>query len=259
MFAKRKSAFSVYSENKPVEQDQQEKNSVSKKYSNSEVYNNMSKRVVFASNKKSDQDLKLDTQNFNKNFANNSQSKKKTNKNNKMKKDKKKFAKILPNDLKESINMFNGAPIKNQISNNYPIKQSKTAIMSESIKNSSDYKKNNNNVTKVKNTSELKPKMQQPLNQELIYVNACQEEEDERENDLNVDDYYDDNQMFDSRLEATKLFKTIISPVKIKPFFNTYWEKKPMLIKRQESGYYNSWFSCKEFDNILKKVGRDFF
>lgn len=36
--------------------------------------------------------------------------------------------------------------------------------------------------------------------------------------------------------------------------FSNYWEKKPLLLKRHQPEYYKGWFSCKEFDEILKKV-----
>ncbi len=84
--------------------------------------------------------------------------------------------------------------------------------------------------------------------------------------------------MFDSRQEALSLLKKIISPVKTKEFFkfvmlllqfylsnwmllrrkqmqkSTYWEQKVLLVRRQTHSYYKSWFSCKQFDHILKKV-----
>ena len=73
-------------------------------------------------------------------------------------------------------------------------------------------------------------------------------------NDLTDDEEDENNEMFDSRLEAANIFKKMIHPVKTCAFFKTYWEKKPMLIKRTNRNYYNNWFSCKEFDHIMKMV-----
>jgi len=65
-------------------------------------------------------------------------------------------------------------------------------------------------------------------------------------------------EIFDSRQEATKLFKKIIYPTKVKEFFSNYWEKKPMLIRRQSPAYNEAWFSCAEFDTILRQHNLEF-
>lgn len=33
-----------------------------------------------------------------------------------------------------------------------------------------------------------------------------------------------------------------------------FWEKKPLHIERNDPNYYKSWFSCQEFDFIMKNV-----
>ncbi|CAJ0946462.1 unnamed protein product [Ranitomeya imitator] len=54
-----------------------------------------------------------------------------------------------------------------------------------------------------------------------------------------------------SRERANALFEWLISPVKPDDFFRCIWEKKPALLKRHNSKYYNGFFSTSEFDRIL--------
>jgi len=68
----------------------------------------------------------------------------------------------------------------------------------------------------------------------------------------------EESEAFDSRQEAVKLFKKVIFPVKVKEFFSSYWEKKPMLVRRQDPVYNEAWFSCKEFDTILRQHNLEF-
>ncbi|XP_012939129.1 ribosomal oxygenase 1 [Aplysia californica] len=59
--------------------------------------------------------------------------------------------------------------------------------------------------------------------------------------------------MYDSTLEAAKLFECIIHPVKTDRFFTELWEKKPLLVKRHTPDYNKGWFSTAEFDKILRQ------
>lgn len=77
--------------------------------------------------------------------------------------------------------------------------------------------------------------------------------------DLEADELIEEQtEIFDSRQEAISLLKKIIYPVKVKEFFANYWEQKPMLIKRENSEYNKAWFSCKEFDAILRNHSLEF-
>ncbi|XP_013379273.1 ribosomal oxygenase 1 [Lingula anatina] len=59
--------------------------------------------------------------------------------------------------------------------------------------------------------------------------------------------------MYDSTVEATRLFDCLIHPVKPKKFFSELWEKKPLLVKRHMPCYNDGWFSTEELDKILRK------
>ncbi|XP_024234309.1 ribosomal oxygenase 1 [Oncorhynchus tshawytscha] len=56
-----------------------------------------------------------------------------------------------------------------------------------------------------------------------------------------------------SRERASKLFQWLIQPIPSKSFFRDTWEKKPVLIKRQNPDYYKGLFSTAEFDRILRQ------
>ncbi|KAG9283122.1 ribosomal oxygenase 1 [Astyanax mexicanus] len=60
------------------------------------------------------------------------------------------------------------------------------------------------------------------------------------------------NKVSNSRERASRLFQWIIHPHPAKTFFRDYWEKKPLLIKRQNQEYYQGLFSTAEFDKILR-------
>ncbi|KAL6486679.1 hypothetical protein MHYP_G00060710 [Metynnis hypsauchen] len=55
-----------------------------------------------------------------------------------------------------------------------------------------------------------------------------------------------------SRERASRLFQWLICPNQAKTFFKDFWEKKPLLIKRQNPDYYQGLFSTAEFDRILR-------
>ncbi|KAL0967598.1 hypothetical protein UPYG_G00254290 [Umbra pygmaea] len=56
-----------------------------------------------------------------------------------------------------------------------------------------------------------------------------------------------------SRERASKLFQWLIHPIPSKSFFRDTWEKKPVLIQRQNPDYYKGLFSTAEFDRILRE------
>ncbi|XP_068088266.1 ribosomal oxygenase 1 isoform X2 [Hyperolius riggenbachi] len=55
-----------------------------------------------------------------------------------------------------------------------------------------------------------------------------------------------------SKDRAKALFEWLISPIKPEEFFRNIWEKKPALIRRHNSKYYDGLFSTSEFDRILR-------
>ncbi|XP_026097179.1 ribosomal oxygenase 1-like isoform X2 [Carassius auratus] len=55
-----------------------------------------------------------------------------------------------------------------------------------------------------------------------------------------------------SRERANRLFQWLLYPVQDKSFFRENWEKKPILIQRQNPEYYKGLFSTAEFDRILR-------
>ncbi|RXN32234.1 bifunctional lysine-specific demethylase and histidyl-hydroxylase NO66-like protein [Labeo rohita] len=55
-----------------------------------------------------------------------------------------------------------------------------------------------------------------------------------------------------SRDRANRLFQWLIHPVQDKSFFRDNWEKKPILIQRQNPDFYKGLFSTAEFDQILR-------
>lgn len=55
----------------------------------------------------------------------------------------------------------------------------------------------------------------------------------------------------DSRTQGQENFQWIISPYSETDFFNNFWEKGPLLVKRNNRDYYKGLFSCKDLDKIL--------
>ncbi|KAM9316157.1 ribosomal oxygenase 1 [Gastrophryne carolinensis] len=56
-----------------------------------------------------------------------------------------------------------------------------------------------------------------------------------------------------SKERAKTLFEWLLSPVKPEEFFQDLWEKRPVLIKRHNTSYYEGLFSTSEFDRILRQ------
>ncbi|XP_074662230.1 ribosomal oxygenase 1-like [Tubulanus polymorphus] len=68
-----------------------------------------------------------------------------------------------------------------------------------------------------------------------------------------VDDESDADYMFDSRIEADKMFKALIHPVKPKKFLSDLWQRKPLLVKRHTPEYNSGWFSTDFLDKLLRE------
>ena len=47
----------------------------------------------------------------------------------------------------------------------------------------------------------------------------------------------------DSAETARALFEWMIHPITVQDFYENYWEKKPLLIQRDDRDYYDGWFS----------------
>ena len=61
-----------------------------------------------------------------------------------------------------------------------------------------------------------------------------------------------DDPMMESEQNGKKLFEWLVHPVSANNFYDTYWEKKPLYIKRDSSRtYYDGWFSS---NDLLKMV-----
>ena len=56
----------------------------------------------------------------------------------------------------------------------------------------------------------------------------------------------------DTRLRGAQVMSYLLAPHSISEFFGTYWEKKHLLIKRNNSNYMNGLFSTQIFDNVLR-------
>ncbi|XP_070705504.1 ribosomal oxygenase 1 [Pempheris klunzingeri] len=92
-------------------------------------------------------------------------------------------------------------------------------------------------------------------------VTEVQEDEEEEEEEQSVNGDGEDlkpllaklAQVNNSKERASKLFQWLINPVPAKSFFRETWEKKPILVQRQNPGYYKGLFSTAEFDRILRQ------
>lgn len=60
----------------------------------------------------------------------------------------------------------------------------------------------------------------------------------------------------DPEQEAKELFANLLHPIKPKAFFENYWLKKPLHVKRKNKDYYkeDDWFSTDELDRILSEA-----
>lgn len=57
----------------------------------------------------------------------------------------------------------------------------------------------------------------------------------------------------DAKVRATQLFQWLIHPVSVADFFQTYWEKKPLHIRRNKPDFYQQIFSSQKLDQPLKQ------
>lgn len=49
-------------------------------------------------------------------------------------------------------------------------------------------------------------------------------------------------------------FARLIQPFTPDDFFGEYWEKKPLLLKRGDSGYYENLISFQDMENIISRT-----
>jgi len=65
-------------------------------------------------------------------------------------------------------------------------------------------------------------------------------------------DIADSEQFDDSAIKARKFFEWFIFPLDIEEFYEKFWEKKPFIIRRHQSNYYDGWFSKDLLDELLR-------
>uniref|UniRef100_K3W7B3 Bifunctional lysine-specific demethylase and histidyl-hydroxylase n=1 Tax=Globisporangium ultimum (strain ATCC 200006 / CBS 805.95 / DAOM BR144) TaxID=431595 RepID=K3W7B3_GLOUD len=56
-----------------------------------------------------------------------------------------------------------------------------------------------------------------------------------------------------SAMQSKLFFEWLIFPMPLEEFYEKYWEKRPLAIKRKFPKYYDGWFSKDEIDRILKE------
>ena len=56
-----------------------------------------------------------------------------------------------------------------------------------------------------------------------------------------------------SKKRGEESLQWMINPMKIKRFMTKHWENQPLYIARKDKNYYKNVFSCKAFDEILRK------
>ena len=60
----------------------------------------------------------------------------------------------------------------------------------------------------------------------------------------------------DSAETARALFEWMIHPITVQDFYENYWEKKPLLIQRDDRDYYDGWFSkARAHESLAGSVG----
>ncbi|PRP79475.1 lysine-specific demethylase NO66-like [Planoprotostelium fungivorum] len=64
----------------------------------------------------------------------------------------------------------------------------------------------------------------------------------------------EDEDLFDSNARSNQVFAWLIAPLSVEEFYEKYWEKKPLLIKRNKPNYYDGWFSKDEMDQLFKST-----
>eukprot|EP00960_Hanusia_phi_P016547 487560-Hanusia_phi.AAC.1 len=57
----------------------------------------------------------------------------------------------------------------------------------------------------------------------------------------------------DSRRIADKLFELLIHPTSLEEFYSSYHEQRPLLIKRNNSVYYDEWMKLKDLELLVKQ------
>ena len=181
----------------------------------------------------------------------------------------KKFAKLTSENIAESIHLFsstngakNGDKKKQQQQqklnelNNFHIQQQAKSNVIKQDNQKKQQKKIETAAAASKATAKAKSKFVKTGKNPVGFSETS--DDDQLSSDFASRGSEIDPEMFDSRKEAANLFKKIIHPVTNKEFFSKYWEKETMLIKRSQFNYYKSWFSCKEFDSILRNHNLEF-
>lgn len=236
----RRSAFSVYAEGQPEPTAQSKmidttriikiNDTVNNGNHNNNNNRNRSKRQRKNRNKQNKPTMQITAMTVLNNTHLNRVSKPKSNARD-TKKAQAKFGKITNENINECISMFSANPTPAFTASKAPAKK----------------------VLQSTPFYAPKPQSNLKLTKNLKHIIESHEQED------SADELISEHvEIFDSRQEAVNLFKSIVYPVKIKEFFSEYWEKKPMLIRREDPEHNKAWFSCKEFDTILRNHTLEF-
>ncbi|KAK7134014.1 hypothetical protein R3I94_015764 [Phoxinus phoxinus] len=111
----------------------------------------------------------------------------------------------------------------------------------------------NKKSNKKKRMKPLKPRMRPSSTDKPKGEKVCETDDGEGFDSPALDALLTDlAKVNNSRERANRLFQWLIHPVQDKSFLRDNWEKKPMLIQRQNPDYYKGLFSTAEFDQILR-------
>lgn len=78
--------------------------------------------------------------------------------------------------------------------------------------------------------------------------------DDQSDGDFMFTDFLDSLEVTeDVHSKGKQILEYILFPLDIKTFFSDYWEKKPLLVKRESESYMNGLFSTETFDGILRR------
>lgn len=116
--------------------------------------------------------------------------------------------------------------------------------------------KDSPNLAAIKTRKKPSPATQKE--EKVIRKKIIKTEEKENGSDEIVEEEVNLPYMFDSNVEAKKMFEYIIHPVTINNFFSQMWERKPLVVRRHIPEYNEGWFSTAELDQILRKENIQF-
>lgn len=66
--------------------------------------------------------------------------------------------------------------------------------------------------------------------------------DDESDNDL-VDTDIASNSSIHSGMQARMMLQWMLGPLQVDEFYQKYWEKRPVVIKRKKEAFYSNWYA----------------